>query len=71
MTDTSAPRRPLNKEELYVLSLLAAGLSTSTVARKRCVSSRTLRRQVSGIREAVGVSTTIEAVRWAARQQLI
>ena len=61
----------LGDEELTVLRLMADGDTVELVARRLGVSERTVRRRVRAACEAAGVDTTVEAIVWAVRGQLI
>ena len=56
---------------MELLRLLARGLPLGAVARRLNTSERTVRRRVRGICERLGVTASIEAVVWAARQGLV
>ena len=62
---------PLGDDELAVLRLMADGQTVETVARRLEVSERTVRRKVRSACDSVGVETTVEAIVWAVRRQLI
>ena len=71
-----APMKPpgLNRlaaDQLDILSLLAQGQTVEAIARRLNVSERTVRRRVRAVTVELGVDSTIEAVVWAVRQQLI
>ena len=71
-----APMKPqgLNRlapDQLDILRLLAQGLTIEAIARRLNVSERTVRRKVRAVAVELGVDSTIEAVVWAVRQQLI
>lgn len=70
-TDVPTSCDALDDQDLRVLALFAAGLSTPTVAHRLNTSPRTLQRRISHLRARIGVRTTVEAVAWAARRQLI
>jgi len=61
----------LLRDEVHLLSLLAAGLPVEAVARRLHVCPRTVRRRCRGVCDKIGVSSVIEAVAWAARRRLI
>jgi len=61
----------LTREDVELLRLLARGLPLGAVARRLNTSERTVRRRVRGICERLGVTASIEAVVWAARQGLV
>jgi DNA-binding NarL/FixJ family response regulator len=61
----------LAADQLDILRLLAQGLTVETVARRLDMSDRTLRRRVRAIADDLGVDSTIEAIVWAVRHQLI
>ena len=61
----------LSREDVELLRLLARGLPLDAVARRFNTSERTVRRRVRGICERLGVTASIEAVVWAARQGLV
>jgi DNA-binding NarL/FixJ family response regulator len=61
----------LAPDQLDILRLLAQGLTIEAIARRLNVSERTVRRKVRAVAVELGVDSTIEAVVWAVRQQLI
>ena len=61
----------LSRGDVELLRLLARGLPLGAVARRLNTSERTVRRRVRGICERLGVTASIEAVVWAARQGLV
>jgi DNA-binding NarL/FixJ family response regulator len=61
----------LAADQLDILSLLAQGQTVEAIARRLNVSERTVRRRVRAVTVELGVDSTIEAVVWAVRQQLI
>jgi DNA-binding NarL/FixJ family response regulator len=61
----------LPDEELAVLRLMAEGQTVESVARRLEVSERTVRRRTRSACASVGVGTTVEAIVWAVRRQLI
>lgn len=61
----------LSDEEVYVLALLATGVTLDVAARRVDLSERTLRRRVRAVCDRIGVDTPIEAVVWAAKRDLI
>ncbi|WP_366146361.1 helix-turn-helix transcriptional regulator [uncultured Pseudokineococcus sp.] len=66
------PRRSgVDPEDVELLRLLASGLPLTAVARRVCLSERTVRRRVRGVCDQVGVATSIEAVVWAAHRGLL
>lgn len=70
----SAPTRsscPLDAHELAVLTALADGLTQDTAARRLEISPRTLRRHLRAICVRIDVREPIEAVAWAARNELL
>lgn len=69
-----APTRsssPLDAHELAVLAALADGLTQDTAARRLEISPRTLRRHLRAICARIDVREPIEAVAWAARNELL
>ncbi len=58
-------------DELRVLSLLARGHTVDAIAHRLSMSERTVRRKVRGLCDGLGVETTIEAIVWAVREDLI
>ncbi|MEV7804204.1 LuxR C-terminal-related transcriptional regulator [Microbispora sp. NPDC088329] len=62
---------PLNEEDITLLSLLAEGLPTDSVARRMDMSERTVRRKRRAICDRLGVPAPIPAVRWAAQRGLL
>ncbi|HKC29287.1 MAG TPA: LuxR C-terminal-related transcriptional regulator [Jatrophihabitans sp.] len=61
----------LDDDDLRLLALLAEGLPTLAVARALNTSPRTLQRRTREVCDRIGVRSTVEAVAWAARRQLI
>ena len=61
----------LSSDDVALLALLASGLPTEAVARRLDLSERTVRRRTRIICDRLGVSTTVEAVAWAARRHLV
>jgi len=61
----------LSSDDVALLGLLASGLPTEAVARRLGLSERTVRRRTRFICDRLGVSTTVEAVAWAARRHLV
>lgn len=58
-------------EDLELLRLLAAGLTVDAIARRVGLSERTVRRRMRAVADEIGVDSTIEAVVFAVRSQLI
>jgi DNA-binding NarL/FixJ family response regulator len=61
----------LSRQDVELLGLLARGLPLDAVARRLNTSERTVRRRVKAICDRLGVTASIEAVVWAARQGLV
>ena len=61
----------LSDDDLALLALLARGVPTDVISRRFALSERTVRRRTRELCDRLGVSTTVEAVAWAARRQLI
>ncbi len=61
----------LSHQDVELLKLLAGGLPLDAVARRLGTSERTVRRRVKGIRDRLGLSSSIQAVAWAARRGLV
>ena len=62
---------PVSPEDVVLLRLLARGLLVEQVARELSTSPRTVRRRTAAICDALGVRTTVEAVVWAVRNDLV
>lgn len=69
-TATRSPL-PLSAHELAILGALADGLTQDTAARRLDISPRTLRRHLRAICARIDVREPIEAVAWAARNELL
>ena len=61
----------LDEDELLVLRLLAEGETVDVAARRLGVSERTVRRKARSGCDKVGCETTIEAIVWAVRRELL
>ncbi len=61
----------LPAEEIDVLRLLAEGETVDVAARRLGVSERTVRRRARSACDRVGCETTIEAIVWAVRHELL
>lgn len=70
-SDTSRAELTLTREEAELLQLLGQGLPLDSVAQRLRTSQRTVRRRVKGICDRLGVSSSIQAVVWAAQRGLI
>ena len=64
-------RTALATDELQILRLLAEGETVDVVARRLSVSERTVRRKTRSACDKVGCETTIEAIVWAVRHELL
>jgi DNA-binding NarL/FixJ family response regulator len=58
-------------DDRELLRLLAQGLTTEAVARKKCISERTVRRRLRSLADELGVDSTIQVVVRAVRDNLI
>ena len=58
----------LSSQDVELLRLLAGGLPLYAVARRMNTSERTVRRRVKSICDRLGLSSSIQAVVWAARR---
>src|SRR4051794_6409697 len=65
------PSPELTDEEVAVLRLVAEGLPIDSVAARLGMSPRTVRRRMHDVCEHLGVSSTIQAVVWAAHRGLV
>lgn len=63
--------RRLSDSDIRVLAEMASGAPTEAAARNLELSTRTLRRRLRDICDKVGVGTTIEAVVWAVRNEVL
>lgn len=61
----------LTDSEVGALAALGGGMTLAAAGRELGVSERTVRRRVQTACERIGVCTTIEAIAWAARRDLI
>ena len=73
---SSGPQPPqahnrLTKREAEVLRLLARGLTNNQIAAQLVVSPRTINIHVQSIYGKLGISSRIEAVRYAIEQHLL
>ena len=66
-----APRAGLSTADVAVLTLLADGHTQDTTARRLDMSTRTLRRRITGICAELQVREPIEAVVWAAKHGIL
>jgi DNA-binding NarL/FixJ family response regulator len=69
--DQPCARPDLGDDELVVLRLLAEGETVDVAARRLGVSERTVRRKARSACDKVGCETTIEAIVWAVRHELL
>jgi DNA-binding NarL/FixJ family response regulator len=60
----------LSSQDAELLRLIGSGLPLDAVARRLNTSERTVRRRVRAICGRLGVTSSIQAVVWAARQGL-
>ncbi|MFC4532396.1 helix-turn-helix domain-containing protein [Sphaerisporangium dianthi] len=60
---------PLDSDDLYLLSLLVAGVPDKSIATQLGISQRTVQRRVSGIIETAGVQTRMQLAWHAARER--
>lgn len=68
---TGEIRTELTKTEKRNLRLLAAGLTPKEIARARKISIHTVHVQIGVARQKLGMETTIQAVSYAIRMELI
>ena len=68
---TAAPAVQLSREDVELLRLIAGGLPLDAVARRLHTSERTVRRRIKSICDRLGVSSSIQAVVWAAHRGLV
>lgn len=61
----------LNQEDVELLRLLADGIPIASVARRMDLSDRTVRRRTRSICDRLGVSAPVQAIVWAAQQELL
>jgi DNA-binding NarL/FixJ family response regulator len=61
----------LGHDELEILRLLAHGLTVESIAPRLNMSERTVTRKIRAVVDAIGVDSTIEAIVWAVREDLI
>lgn len=61
----------LDEDELTVLRLLSQGSSLAAIGRALNMSQSTVRRRCRATCHRLGVETSIEAVVWAVRRELI
>ena len=61
----------LGHDDLEILRLLAHGLTVESIALRLNMSERTVTRKIRAVVDAVGVDSTIEAIVWAVREDLI
>jgi DNA-binding NarL/FixJ family response regulator len=64
-------RARLSRDDIRLLAIIATGVPITSVAERAGISDRTVRRRVRYICDVIGVTTSIQAVAWAARMQLI
>jgi DNA-binding NarL/FixJ family response regulator len=68
---TDADYATLTPREQEVMRLLAEGLSSKTVAEKLCISPKTVENHRANIMNKLGLHSTIELIRYAAKLGLI
>ena len=61
----------LDEQEIELIRLLAEGLTMDRIARRLCISERTVRRRTRALCDRVGVPTAVQAVVWAARRGMV
>lgn len=61
----------LTDSEIRALNCLASGMTAAAAARYLGISERTLRRRIRLICDRIGVDTPIEAVVWAAKNDVV
>jgi len=54
-------------EELQLLRLVAEGLQSETIARRMCLSERTVRRRLRSLCDRLGMDAPVQVVVWAVR----
>lgn len=65
-----APAR-LDDQEVELVRLLAEGLPIERIARRLCISERTVRRRTRALCDRLGVPTAVQVVVWAARNGML
>lgn len=70
MENQPVPRGPLSQREFQVLSLLARGYSTDSVARNLGVQKVTVQNHIQRILSKLGVHSRTEAIAWLYRRRL-
>lgn len=70
VADQQVPRGPLSPREFQVLSLVAQGYSTDSVARRLGVQRVTVQNHIQRILSKLGVHSRTEAIAWLYRRRL-
>ncbi|HEV3360929.1 MAG TPA: LuxR C-terminal-related transcriptional regulator [Pseudonocardiaceae bacterium] len=61
----------LDDEERAIVALFANGLVLDAIARRLCLSERTVRRRIRAMCDRVGVDTPVQVIVLAARQGVV
>ncbi len=69
--ETPVRREPLTSRERQVLRLLAEGSNSTSIARSLVISPATARKHIQNIFKKLSVHTTLEAVAYASRNNLL
>jgi DNA-binding NarL/FixJ family response regulator len=71
MVAASVGSQPLSNDDVELLRLLAEGMPIGAVARHLRTSERTVRRRTRQICDRLEVTTSIQAVVWAAHRGIL
>jgi two-component system response regulator NreC len=62
---------PLTEREREILRLIAEGLGVNQVAKKLCISAKTVITHRANLMEKIGVHNTVELIKYAIREGIV